>query len=69
MSQNPHQRLTELHNLAAHAHQAAAAAHDKGDHLTAHELTKQALEHSRNAHRLSEELEAESGRSGKAQGS
>ena len=69
MSQNPHQRLTELHNLAAHAHQAAAAAHDKGDHLTAHELTKQALEHSRNAHRLSEELEAETGRSSKAQGS
>ena len=69
MSQNPHQRLTELHNLAAHAHEAAAAAHGKGDHLTAHELTKQALEHSGNAHRLSEELEAESGKSSKAPGS
>jgi hypothetical protein len=35
---------------------AAAVAHDKGDHLTAHELSKQALEHSMNAHRLAEEL-------------
>jgi hypothetical protein len=69
MSQNPHQRLTELHKLAAHAHETAAAAHDKGDHLNAHELTKQALEHSRNAHRLSEELVAKSGKSSKAQGS
>jgi len=28
----------ELHNLAAHAHQGAATAHGKGDHLSAHEL-------------------------------
>jgi hypothetical protein len=69
MSQNPHHRAAELHNLAAHTHEAAAAAHDKGDHLTAHELTKQALEHSRNAHRLSEQLVAETERASKAQGS
>jgi hypothetical protein len=68
MSQNPHERLTELHYLAAHAHEAAAVAHDKGDHLTAHELTKQAFEHSRNAHKLSEELMAETGKSSKRQG-
>jgi hypothetical protein len=69
MSQNPHERLTELHNLAAHAHEAAAVAHDKGDHLTAHELTKQALEHSRNAHQLSEQLVAETGKSVKKEDS
>ena len=32
------------------AHSAAATAHCKGDHLTAHELSKQAFEHSKNAH-------------------
>jgi hypothetical protein len=56
MSQSPHDRLAELHNLAAHAHAAAAVAHDKGDHLTAHELTLRAHEHSSNARKLSEEL-------------
>jgi len=56
MPQSPHNRIAELHNLAAHAHTAAAVAHGKGDHLTAHELSKQALEYSRNAHQLSEEL-------------
>ena len=56
MSQN---RVVELHNLAAHAHNAAAVAHGKGDHLTAHELTKQAHEHSTNAHKASEELAGE----------
>ena len=48
-----------MHNLAAHAHQAAATAHGKGDHLTAHELSKQAHEHSTNAHKLSEEQATE----------
>lgn len=56
MPQSPHNRLAELHNLAAHAHAAAAVAHGKGDHLSAHELTKQAQEHSMNAYKLSEEL-------------
>lgn len=56
MSQSPHDRLAELHNLAAHAHAAAAVAHDKGDHLTAHELTLRAHEHSTSARKLSEEL-------------
>lgn len=69
MTQNTNYRAAELHNLAAHAHAAAAVAHDKGDHLTAHELSKQALEHSRNAHWLSEQLVAETGKSGIAQGS
>jgi hypothetical protein len=63
MPQSPHNRVAELHNLAAHAHTAAAVAHGKGDHLTAHELSKQALEYSRNAHQLSEELGTKVGQS------
>jgi len=35
---------------------AAAVAHGKGDHLTANELSKQAHEHSLNAHKHSEAL-------------
>ena len=46
MSQRAHEQAAELHNLAAHAHAAAAVAHGKEDHLTAHELSKQAHEHS-----------------------
>jgi hypothetical protein len=46
MPQSTHNKLAELHNLAAHSHSAAATAHGKGDHLTAHELSKQAHEHS-----------------------
>ncbi len=56
MSQRDHERAAELHNLAAHAHTAAAVAHGKGDHLSARELSKQAHEHSANAHKLAEEL-------------
>ena len=64
MPPSPHNRIAELHNLAAHA--AAAVAHGKGDHLSAHELSKQALEHSMNAHKLSEELAHEARKSSKA---
>jgi hypothetical protein len=39
MSHSQHEKAVELHNQAAHAHQAAAASHSKGDHLTAHELS------------------------------
>ena len=56
MPQSTHDRAAELHNLAAHAHAAAATAHGKGDHLTAHELTKQAHEHSLRALQLTEEI-------------
>jgi hypothetical protein len=55
MPQSTHDRIAELHNLASHAHAAAATAHGKGDHLTAHELSTKAHEHSTNAHKLSEE--------------
>ncbi len=56
MPQSTHDRAAELHNLAAHAHSAAATAHRKGDHLTAHELSRQALDHSRNANKHTEEI-------------
>jgi hypothetical protein len=56
MPQSTHDRAAELHNLAAHAHSAAATAHGKGDHLIAHEFSKQALDHSRNAHKHTEEI-------------
>ncbi len=59
MPQSTHARAAELHNLAIHAHQAAVVAHDKGDHLTAHELSRQALERSMNAFGLAEKLAAE----------
>jgi len=65
MPQSTHDRAAELHNLAAHAHEAAAAAHAKGDHLTAHELSKQALEHSTNAYKFAEKLAGEAGKSAK----
>jgi hypothetical protein len=66
MPQSTHDRLAELHNLASHAHASAAAAHDKGDHLTAHELSKKALEHSMNAYRFSQQLIEEAETSPKA---
>jgi hypothetical protein len=52
--------------LAEHAHASAVVAHGKGDHLTAHELSKKALEHSMNAYRHSEQLVEEAQVSNKA---
>jgi hypothetical protein len=66
MPLSTHDRAAELHNLAAHA--AAATARGKGDHLTAHELSKQAHEHSMNAHKLAEELGTKAASSSKAKG-
>jgi hypothetical protein len=53
MPYDSHQRAAEFHELAAHAHRVAMAHLDKEDHLTAHELTKQAMERSRRAHEAS----------------
>jgi hypothetical protein len=58
MPQSTQNRVAELHNLAIHAHEAAAAAHNRGDHLIAHELTKRTLEHTINAFVLAEKLSA-----------
>ena len=43
-------RATELHDVPAHAH-TFAEQHGKQDHLTGHELSRQALEDSQDAHR------------------
>jgi hypothetical protein len=66
MPQSPHDRVAELHNLAAHAHTAAATAHGKGDHLTAHELSERANEYSMNAYKHAKELIPVSAESKKA---
>ncbi len=54
MNSNDDRRVVELHNQAAHAHLAAAASHEKGDHLTANEQSRLAHEHSTAAHELSQ---------------
>jgi hypothetical protein len=56
MPQSTHSRAAELHNLAAHAHTVAAEAHGKADRLTAHELSRKALELSLSAHKHSGQL-------------
>jgi len=65
MPQSTHDRSAELHNLAEHTHDAAAG-HDKADHLTSHELTKQADEHSKKMHERDEVLAAEVAKRNKA---
>ena len=40
-----HQRAAEFHEMAAHAHRAAAVHHGKQDHLTGSEYSRQAKEH------------------------
>ena len=44
-----HQRAAELHDGAAHAHRVAEQ-QGNADHLTAHEQSRQALEHSSDLH-------------------
>jgi hypothetical protein len=48
-----HRRAAELHDVAAHAHRVAEQ-HGKPGHLTGPEHSRQALEHSQNAHRLTQ---------------
>ena len=59
-----HRKAAEYHDLAAHAHRAAAAHYEKGEHLTGHEHSRQALEHSRRAYELSQEAESKSAAKG-----
>lgn len=53
MKTQDNQRAAELHDSAAHAHRVAAE-HGQGDHLGAHEQSRQALEHSAVAHNSSQ---------------
>jgi hypothetical protein len=46
--------------MAAHAHRAAAAHHDKEDHQTGHEHSRQAMEYSEKAHTYSQEAHQKS---------
>ena len=56
MPQTGNVRAQELHNIASQAHAKAATSHEQNDHLSAHELSKQAMERSREAHEHSEKL-------------
>jgi hypothetical protein len=49
-----------MHEKAAHAHRVAATHHGQEDHLTAHELSQQALDHSRRAFEQSQEAHRKS---------
>jgi hypothetical protein len=56
MNNGPHWRAAELHDLAAHAHRAAATHDDQ----TGNEHSKQAMEHAAKAYRYSQEAHQES---------
>jgi hypothetical protein len=45
----------EMHEKAAHAHRVAATHHGKEDHLTGHEISKEALDHARLAFEKAQE--------------
>jgi hypothetical protein len=60
MANDANRRAMEFHNLAVHAHQAAATRHDKGDHMTGHEYSKRAMEHSSKAFQFSKKALANS---------
>ncbi len=48
------QKVIEMHKAAAHAHLAAAEQHGKGDHLSGHEASRLALEHSAKAFEMAQ---------------
>jgi hypothetical protein len=56
-----------MHEKAAHAHRVAAAHHGSEDHLSAHEMSKQALDHATRAFEQSQEAHRQSAKAaGKA---
>jgi hypothetical protein len=60
MAHDSYQRAAEFHDLAAHAARAAAVHHGKGDHMTGHEHSRQAMEHAKKAYELAQEAHRES---------
>jgi len=56
------QKVVEMHKIAAHAHLAAAEQHGKGDHLSAHESSRIALEHSTKAFEMAQATHRETER-------
>jgi hypothetical protein len=59
MNESSH-KAAEMHRIAAHAHLAAAEQHGKGDHLSAHESSRIALEHATRAFELAQAAHRES---------
>lgn len=59
MPADTHRIAAEMHDKAAHAHRVAAAHHGNEDHLTAHEISVQALDHSRRAFEKAQEAHRE----------
>jgi hypothetical protein len=49
-----------MHEKAAHAHRVAAERHGNEDHLSAHELSRQALDHATRAFEMSQEAHRKS---------
>lgn len=66
MPQSSHDPAAEQHNLASHAHTVAAVAHGKADHRSAHELSNQAHELTREELNRAEQLDAAAEKSAKA---
>jgi hypothetical protein len=60
MAYDSHIRAAEFHELAAHAHRAAAAQHGKQDHFTGNEHSRQAMEDANKAHQATLEAFAKS---------
>jgi hypothetical protein len=56
MPQNKYDNAADLHIFAAHAHTAAAAAHHRGDHEAAEELSSRAQDYSTVASEKTEQL-------------
>jgi len=46
MKAKRNQRAVDLHNVTKHVHEVASVHRDKEDHVTGHEHSRQALEHS-----------------------
>jgi hypothetical protein len=59
-------KAAEMHQTAAHAHQVAMKHHGKGEHLSGHEASKLALEHSTKAFELAQAAHRESEKLAKA---
>jgi hypothetical protein len=65
MPQSAHDRSAELHKSCSTRPHRRSLRAQKGDYLTAHELTKKALEHSMNAFKHAEELAHKAAKSSK----
>lgn len=55
MPNESNQRATEMHNIASHKHEVGAVQKEKQEHLSAHEMSRKALDHSVEAHEREQE--------------